>query len=105
MDQYGLENIIKMLSDDYSSAFIGFFFIFLIAGRNHATLKCKKGVTHVFRFLAFMQVCIIHDCVKTIPLILQNCIVPKSGHRFEICRKNIYHIEHVKGDLPPLPIP
>ena len=31
-----------------SGIFMFFFFILLIAGQNHATLKCKNGLTHVF---------------------------------------------------------
>ena len=35
--------------------FLGFFFIFLIAGRKTATAKIENGLTHVFRCLAHMQ--------------------------------------------------
>ena len=37
----------SQLSDGHSLIFIVFFFIFLIAGRNHATLKCKSGALGV----------------------------------------------------------
>ena len=33
----------SQLSDGHSLIFIVFFFIFLIAGRNQRTLKCKSG--------------------------------------------------------------
>ena len=52
MDQFYLKKFNKkcknaQLSDGQSLAFLGFFFIFLIAGRNHATLKCKSGALGV----------------------------------------------------------
>ena len=36
---------ISQLSDGHCLVFIVFFFMFLIAGRNHATLKCESGAS------------------------------------------------------------
>ena len=61
------KNTIKMqkshLSDGYSLAFLGFFFIFLIAGRKTATAKIENGLTHVFRCLAhlFIEELVIYN--------------------------------------------
>ena len=59
MDQYELKKYQKKtknhhISDGHNLAFLGFFFIFLIAGQKTATENFENGLTHVFRCLAHL---------------------------------------------------